>query len=472
MKTTSIRAMFMLGIFTFLFLGSEYLYVDMIAMTAGGNKTVIVQNYALGMSALGFFLYPLFHRFLGVLAQKIGMILMTLISAVCLVLILIHPSYTVTLGTGMLLFLVWGVLGGAVHYLFIRLVENEDCLARMVGISYALGILFQFVNNNLIHSDMVQMMILVFCSLILFGLVLWAEKNTQAQNEDAQKSDAVREDIDSGEKWQKILPGILLALLVALMACIFSTLDNAITMRHVEGMDIGQWPRLFLALSGLIAGILFDIRKRKHMNMLMYYIMMLSVICVVVLKAGGPFILGLVVFYLSSGFFVVFFTTSFMAYARRMDIPELWAGMGRTMNNISAVVLTHCSVALLTSENNVTAIILVLVLFVAISVILIAYTVRISALDEAESEEQKQCITGAATPEEALQIMAERFSLTEREVEVLDKLVNTEESIQEIADALFLSRRTCQRRISSIYEKVGVKSRMGLYQFYIEKILR
>ena len=60
------------------------------------------------------------------------------------------------------------------------------------------------------------------------------------------------------------------------------------------------------------------------------------------------------------------------------------------------------------------------------------------------------------------------FSLTDREQSVFDQLVNTEKSIQEIADSLFISRRTCQRYITSIYEKVGAKSRMGLYQSYIE----
>ena len=60
------------------------------------------------------------------------------------------------------------------------------------------------------------------------------------------------------------------------------------------------------------------------------------------------------------------------------------------------------------------------------------------------------------------------FSLTDREQSVFDQLVNTEKSIQEIADSLFISRRTCQRYITSIYEKVGAKSRMGLYQSYID----
>ena len=72
-------------------------------------------------------------------------------------------------------------------------------------------------------------------------------------------------------------------------------------------------------------------------------------------------------------------------------------------------------------------------------------------------------------PQEAFRLLSELFILTPKETEVFDKLVNSEENIQEIADGLYLSRRTCQRHIAAIYEKAGVKSRMGLYQLYIEK---
>ncbi len=35
------------------------------------------------------------------------------------------------------------------------------------------------------------------------------------------------------------------------MTCIFSTLDNTVTLGHADGtMDIGQWPRILLACSG------------------------------------------------------------------------------------------------------------------------------------------------------------------------------------------------------------------------------
>ena len=88
----------------------------------------------------------------------------------------------------------------------------------------------------------------------------------------------------------------MLALLVVLMACVFSTLDNAVTLRHASGTDIGQWPRLLLAFSGLAAGFVFDIRKRKYMGLIMYCVMMMSVLSIVVLNLGAPFLIGLVVF--------------------------------------------------------------------------------------------------------------------------------------------------------------------------------
>lgn len=70
---------------------------------------------------------------------------------------------------------------------------------------------------------------------------------------------------------------------------------------------------------------------------------------------------------------------------------------------------------------------------------------------------------------EKLQTFSEEFSLTSREAEVFALLVNTEDSIQAIAESLYVSRRTLERHISAIYEKTGVKSRVGLIRLYNER---
>lgn len=49
----------------------------------------------------------------------------------------------------------------------------------------------------------------------------------------------------------------------------------------------------------------------------------------------------------------------------------------------------------------------------------------------------------------------------------MEKLLTTEDGVQEIADNLYISRRMVQRYISSIYEKTETKTRLGLFQSYM-----
>ena len=248
------------------------------------------------------------------------------------------------------------------------------------------------------------------------------------------------------------------------MACVFSTLDNAITLGHAAGtMDIGQWPRMLLALSGLAAGFLFDIRKRKYMTLMMYCVMVLSVLCVIVLRWGGPFLTGVAVAYVASGFFVVFFTTSFLELAACMRLPDLWAGMGRAVNNLVAALVTNGSVTLLLAGRSITLIVLMLVLFVAASILMFAYTVKAHAVLA-----PPPAPAAGYTPKEKFSSFASLYSLTDRERDVLQYLLVSDGSVQDIAQQMALSRPVLYRHIRSLNEKTGTQSRIGLLQFYYE----
>ena len=53
---------------------------------------------------------------------------------------------------------------------------------------------------------------------------------------------------------------------------------------------------------------------------------------------------------------------------------------------------------------------------------------------------------------------AGKYGLSARETEILTMLAakNAEQTTQELADALGVSRRTCERRLSALYAKTGV----------------
>ena len=53
-----LQAALLMGLFTFLFLCAEYLYVDVLSRMVSGDRAVLAQNEALGVSAVGFLLYP------------------------------------------------------------------------------------------------------------------------------------------------------------------------------------------------------------------------------------------------------------------------------------------------------------------------------------------------------------------------------------------------------------------------------
>lgn len=169
--------------------------------------------------------------------------------------------------------------------------------------------------------------------------------------------------------------------------------------------------------------------------------------------------LGLMIFYLSAGFFAVFFVTAFMEIARYMKISELWSGMGRAVNNLTAAIIASPVLALLSSDSNLSAIILILVLFVAVSIVSVIYTVW-------KNDFIKQQTIEVIDEKEKLRRFSELYSFTDRETEVFEQLVNTEDSIQVIAENIYVSKRTLERYVSAIYEKTGVKSRIGLLNLY------
>ena len=458
-----IYAAILMGLFTFLFLGAEYLFVDVLSRVVSEDKTVLAQNYALGVSAAGFVLYPLFNRFCKDRLKAVCSVIIGLLSVLCLAFICLGTAYTVIFAAGLILFLLLGLVGSGVFYISMRMMKTDRYLARTVGISYALGILLQFANNNLVRSEIAEAVILSVFLLLLVVLLIKSDRFSYKQDE--AKADDPAKDEKSNEKEgvKGATVGALLILFVLLMTCIFSTLDNAVTLVHANGaMDIGQWPRILLALSGLAAGFVFDIKNRKYMGIIMYCVMVLSTICIAVLEFAGPFLVGLIVFYLSAGFFAVFFTSGFMEIARHLKTPELWAGMGRAVHNITAAVIANPVLALLSSDISLAVIVLVLVLFVAISVVAVVYTFQKKTFME-------QLVTTAAEvidEKEKLRRFSEVFSFTDREAEVFARLVVTEDSIQVIAESLYVSRRTLERYISAIYEKTGVKSRIGLLNLY------
>ena len=350
-----IYAIVLMGLFTFVFLSVEYMFVSRLSLLVSQQRATLSQNYVLGVSTAGFLLYPLFKHFLNNRLYKLLMIITGLLSVFLTISTSYGKSFEYIFSGGIILFILLGLVGGNVYYVSACMIRNRH-LAKTAGISYFLGILLQFINHNAIHIRTIQLVILSVSMLMLFILLIENERILSRYSTDKYAAKTIIESSVKGNKHNFLLY-ISIIVLVILMACLFSTLDSAVTLVHSDGIaDIGQGARILLAFSGLAAGFIFDISNRKYTGIIMYCIMILSTLCIVLLEFSKPFVAVLIVFYLSAGFFAVFFTSEFMELSQYVRIPELWAGMGRAVNNITAAVIASFVLQLLSSDNNLSLI--------------------------------------------------------------------------------------------------------------------
>ena len=227
------------------------------------------------------------------------------LAAVCLWEIQVHQSYGSTLAAELILYVLLGIAGSLVHYRAACRYGMEEHLAETVGVSYATGLFLQFLENNLIHNAAVEAVILTVAFWALLFLVEKKKVAGSLMERNLYESDPIR---------HPYAAAVTLIFTVALMTCIFATLDNAVTLGHAGGsMDIGQWPRLILAVSGLVSGVLFDYGKGRYRNLIMYCVTLLSTVCILVIVSGGSFLLGLIVFYLSARLLCCVFLDRFCA---------------------------------------------------------------------------------------------------------------------------------------------------------------
>lgn len=498
-----IRSVILLALFYFLFLGSEYLFDNSIIYHTDSHGVVIAQSYILGISTLGFLFYPVF-KYLAVKKaaglKYLGIFFCFLVGTVCYFLINRHPGYALTLTAGCVLFFLLGILGSSIHYLCSLLLIQDSLLPAVVGFGYAFGILLQFINNNFVSNTAISALILsLSLVLLLFLLTRIRLKHT------------VRTDTPLKTRILTLHPlrtGLLLAGTIALMTCIFSTLDSEMTLLHASGeLNLGSLPRLLLALSGICAGILFSKIRERYQNLFMFCVMLFSTICVVLLQVDGSILISCIIFYLSAGIFAVYFTVSFMSLSYHTRVPELWAGLGRAVNNLCAVCISRLTMMLVSSGNPAVIYIITLAIFVVTGIALFVYTVQadtyvapsdptLHAMDilsgsaVASSEDSQHLFSGSSdchtkstasvipaspgpsrpssTSDRELHFrqFSDHFALTDREKEVLKVLLTSDENMQELADRLYISRTMLYRHVASLNKKTSTKSRISLIQFY------
>ena len=474
----SFQSLSALALFTFAFLGSEFFFDSRIGLFISAEGVVSAQAMILGASVVGFLAYALISKLAG--GRRALRAVEAAGAIAALITIAATESSLAMQIAGCIAFFLMGSLGAEAHWSMAHAFEGSSSLAKGAGAAYAAGILLQFASNQFVPAGMTDAAVLCVGVAALAVFAAAGERNGESAGQKAgEPATPKSSEQAAADPPQQTAPGgaktairaVWLLALVVLLACMFSTLDNVVTLANAQGsISVETWPRLFLAASGLAAGVLFDIRERRYMGFIMFAVTVLSTISILAVEAGASPVIGLIVFYLSSGFFVTFFTTTFLQLAPRMRTPQLWAGMGRAANNLCA--FTVSGVSMMLTQSGIAAVMIAsLILFVLVSVAFVgAGLFRLpSTVGEREAIQAGLAAAAAPTLEEAQAEFISRSGLTPREEEVLRAVTADERPLKQVADDLGISLRMVQRHLTNIYSKTDTQTRAGLTRAFFGK---
>ena len=530
-----------LTLFFFVFLESTLFFQTNLAQS-GGHGPFLSQLPIQGASTLGLLAFPLKNRLVGEKGRPVFMGAVTVLGVACLVGVAFASSPLAIVCTGAGGFFLIGLAGATAYWATCVRSRNIARFATLIGGSHALGVLaqiplFKFTSNHLIEA------VVLSAGIIALGAInarIWPPRSALADFSALREQRGGNHLVSSkfaGWRLDHMAPRTAVIVIFALVL-LFSVLFNTLyTFIDIDSPLTSQYtnvtPRVLMAVGGFAGGVLFDLHRARYLGIVMFWMMLLSVDAMLGVEAGGPYVIGEVVYFLGSGMFTTFYTAVFIWIAQFLRAPDLWCSMGRALNNVTAIALGVPTLLVINLTSPIAVVVLLIPLIIGINALLFAAGMldlnprprggetggragkqagappgsagNITPGQAATSERTpvaseaahgiangdmpvKSSATnhvpeaaegpapGAAPsvddaaidPEAHLADFAGRFSLTPRETEVLAAATADERPLKHVAADMGISLRVLQRHLTSLYQKTGTQSRVGLTKLFWE----
>ena len=266
------------ALFFFTFLACEYLFDVRMAEFVSPNEVVIYESLVIGASVIGFFVRPiLYYRRPHAIEATSDVTGVLLVAA--LLLLIMAVQVEVVIAGGLVACCALGYCGSTAHANFARRFARTPCLARAAALSYAMGVLVQVLNHMVMPAGIPQQAVLVVCAIAQVASLHGARRaKLRDESDPSFEPSAAGLSVDAleyGAKWHDDPEAkaafrravVRLTVATAYLSSVFAALNAGFTTLHAVGaVDLGDWPRLLLVVSSLVAGALFDLHGRSYMN--------------------------------------------------------------------------------------------------------------------------------------------------------------------------------------------------------------
>lgn len=356
-----------------------------------------------------------------------------------------------------------GMLGGMVYFCMSLALSQTTYMGRVMAISSSVAVLLQYL-----LQEYLDIMFGIPAVLILgFSTTLWLSANKPWE---WLGEDCLPYDDESSESRKDVRKRLLILSLTVVALSVVGTFYDTQMMRlnvqtNYQEFDYYSWPRLFIIAGYFLIGFIGDIKKQKYVPIAALCVAMFSVFNPILFGEFEDYYFNMCIYYICLGSNIAYFNLMFWNIAQETKLPELWAGMGRVISGLADFVFAAAYIA----DLPLNLIIGLDIVMFAVLVVSLAAGGYLLIGHKTDSSENGMASDNKLemSPQERMELFAQRCSLTPREMEVLEKLLTTEDDLQGIADSLYISRRMVQRYVSSIYEKTETKSRLGLFKSYM-----
>lgn len=503
-KAMGIQGMCMALCF-FAFQLTEFTVNDRASVLLGAEWVNLIYSLGIACTGLGFLSFSVLRKtYIEPKNRKGLLLLVSILSILFSMIMLVTESQLQFIVSSLMALWAYGHIGGNVYYNVAMSLNGCAYKGRTLGIGMGSAVFLQFFVQNLLVTDITFILAVIMSVLFLDVLSLTSSENWvfgECEKDDLPK-ELMQEDASckKAKKGAEVLSAekganegeaigmptkkkgnprlLLLCIVTLLMSLVVGLVDGVVVAKHAEGsLCASAYARLFYGFSLLAAGFVADFKERKYIALVTVCTLFVSTISTAFISGEETFFWATAFLYMYSGFYVLYFTISFLDIAPRESNPALWAGMGRVLRSLTAAV-TAIPVSLLYEKWGSGVLVVGSCLLSVITLLVLGREIvqslfgselenSVVAQEGKEQEAGQKLPLEASRKETGLEVLkryADERSLTPREAEVLEKLLTTEDGVQEIADSMYVSRRALQRYIASIYEKTGTKSRIGLFQ--------
>ena len=440
------------GLCFFAFQLTEFTVNDRCAVLLGAERVNAVYAVGVACTALGFLAFSGLRRlFPGEAARKRTVCLVGAVAVTAALAVVWATGAGLFLTGSFLALLALGCIGGNVYYNVAMSFQGSAYTGRVVGVAAGGAVLAQFAVQNLFVTELAFVVGVALSVALLVWFAIRPARDWMFDNPLPY----------SAENKTDRQTALTLVLAVLLMSLVVALIDGVVVALHAEGqVSVSDQARLFYAAGLIVAGLAADVGKRRFLPLVTVCVMFASTIANAFLASSATYFWSVACMYLYCGFYVVFLTVAFLDLAPQTRDPALWAGMGRVIRG-GVVAVTAVPTARLFASLGSTALVVGSCLLSVLTLLALFRTIAANLQAKPEA-----AVPAAPSEAERQQAFADQYNLTPRETEVLAALLSDQEGVQEMADALALSRRVMQRYITAIYEKTSAKSRLNLFQMY------